>query len=339
MFDVLLTDDPSNWPLSAFMNLPLLPISLISSRMLRSPGVLSIFLPIFFVWPPSPVAHQWMHHEPWHQRDRPDSPRSRGWPPSPVFLCLCIAPIVKLIYKRLIHRITFHIFGANLNDAGPNSGFGLYVREGPLVIRFHANMEAPNPNVLRDPNAQAVAENAAPNAVNAAAHDNDPTDAVFLAAAETILENAASSFGRRVGGALLVPYISNAMGNLLFRISKHSHILREFLGIKQHRRLLNGLPPSVYPPVNSTVNSVVGEGLRKLGQMVKYAFGNLWGGTKAWQELEPVWWRNTVGLGLFVVVCHLLYLIMSILFSSFSISPLRFGIFSSLLTFGSSNVN
>jgi len=304
-----------------------------------------MFLPIVLVWPPSPVAHQWMHHEPWHKRDRPDSLRPRGWPPSPVFLGLFIAPIVKLIYKRLIHRVAFHIFGANLTDAGPNSAFGLYVRGGPLFFRFHANMEAPNQNVLRPRNALAVAEDAAPNAVNAAARENDPQDATFLAAAETILEKAASSLGRRVGGALLVPFISNVMGNLLLRISKHSHILREFLGIKQHRRLLNGLPPSVYPPVNSsysTVDSVVvGEGLRRLGQMIKYAFGHLWGGTKAWQELEPVWWRNTVGLGLFVVVYVLSYtLIMSLpFFMVFSISLLRLGIFSSLLTFGSSNVN
>jgi len=215
--------------------------------------------------------------------------------------------MVKLIYKRLIHRVAFHIFGANLSDAGLNSGFGLSLRGGPLLIRFHANMEARNPNVLHDPNARAVAEDAAPNAVNAAAHEDGPPDPALLAAAETILEKAASSFGRRVGGALLIPYISNVMGNLLFRISKHSHILREFLGIKQHRRLLNGLPPSMYPPVNSSFSimnsTVMGEGLRKLGQMIKYAFR----GTKAWQELEPVWWRNTVGLGLFVVVCHLLY--------------------------------
>lgn len=304
MFDVLLTDDPSNWPWTAFMNLPLLPISLISSRISSSPKYLSMFLPIVLVWPPSPVAHQWMHHEPWHKRDRPNSPRLRAWPPSPVIFGLFIAPIVKLIYKRLMHRIAFCIFGANLSDAGRNSGL-LYLREGPLLIRFRANIEAAHPD-----------EGVAPNAANAAVvHDNDPPqgpNAAVLAATENIIRKAASSLGRRVGGALLIPYISNVMGNLLLVISKHSHILREFLGIKQHRRLLNGLPPSVhaYPLVNPdfvTVNSVMGEGLRMLGQLTASAIGNLWGGTKAWAELEPVWWRNTIGLGLFVVVCHLPY--------------------------------
>ncbi|KAJ3574854.1 hypothetical protein NP233_g1491 [Leucocoprinus birnbaumii] len=329
MFDMLLTDDPSNWPWTAFLNLPLLPISLVSSRLSTSPTILPMLLPIVLVWPPHPVAHQWMHHEPWHKRDRPHSPRLRGWPPSPVIFSMIIAPIVKMLYRKLVHRIAFHIFGANLSDAGRSSRLGLYLREGPFLIRFRANVDA---RPLADDEAIAAAmdgqldhdhidgiPNANPNAgaaPNAAAANDRPQDpnAANLVAAERLIERGASSLGRRVGGALLIPYISNMMGTLLFRISKHSHILREFLGIKQHRRLLNGLPPSVYaypqvgPGFDNPVAVTVGDGLRRFGNLLKFAFGNLWGGTKAWAELDPVWWRNTIGLGLFVVARDCLYL-------------------------------
>ncbi|KAF5353401.1 hypothetical protein D9756_008001 [Leucocoprinus leucothites] len=331
MFDMLLTDDPSNWPWTAFLNLPLLPLSLISSRLSTSPTLFPMLLPIVLVWPPSPVAHQWMHHEPWHKRDRPHSPRLRGWPPSPVIFGMFIAPVVKMIYRKLLHRVALHIFGANLSDAGRSSRFGLYLREGPLFIRFRANVDARpladdeaiaaamnghlDANDNDDPDADANPDPAPAPVANAPANDRpqDP-NAANLMAAERLIEKSASSLGRRIGGALLIPYISNMMGTLLFRISKHSHILREFLGIKQHRRLLNGLPPSVYayPSVSASTGAVggaaVGDGLKKLGQLLKYTVGNLWGGTKAWAELDPVWWRNTIGLGLFVVAKDCLYL-------------------------------
>jgi hypothetical protein len=288
-----------------------------TSRLSTSPTLLPMLVPILLVWPPSPVAHQWMHHEPWHKRDRPHSPPVRGWPPSPFIFGLFIAPIVKVAYRKLLHRIAHLLLGANLSDAGRSSRLGLYLREGPFLIRFQANVEQRNANQLANeeeaaqdfgadvPNPNDNRNNAP---ANANAHDDRPRDPneANLAAAERMIERGASSLGRRVGGALLIPYISNLMGSLLFRLSKHSQILREFLGIRQHRRLLNGLPPSLYAyPGRSSIGSgetAVGDGLKKLGQFAKFVAGNLWGGTKTWAELDPVWWRNSIGLGLFVVV-------------------------------------
>lgn len=317
MFDMLLTDDPSNWPWTAFINLPLLPISLISSRLSASPKTsLPTLLPILLVWPPSPVAHQWMHHEPWHKRDRPHSPRLRAWPPSPVIFGLFIAPIVRMVYRKMLQRAALWLLGGKLSEAGRGGRLGLQLNEGPFMIRIRANVQDANGNeqnvdVLEeghgDDDAAAGAPNVANNA-NANANRNgdnaneapqDPNVA-NLAAAERLIEINATSLGRRVGGALLIPYISNVMGTLLFRLSKYSHLLREFLGIKQHRRLLNGLPPSVYayPSGNNGTSGFGG----KIGHLAKVVCGSLWGGTKTWAELDPVWWRNSIGLGLFVVV-------------------------------------
>ncbi|KXN85235.1 E3 ubiquitin-protein ligase MARCH5, partial [Leucoagaricus sp. SymC.cos] len=309
MFDMLLTDDPANWPWTAFLQLPLLPMSLVSSRLSNSPTILPMLLPLLLVWPPTPVAHQWMHHEPWHKRDRPHSPKHRGWPPSPIIFGLFIAPMVKLAYRRLFHRVAFHLLGANLSNAGRNSRLGFYLREGPFFIRFRTAAAAA---------AAGGPEAVAPNPNNANANANEPPqdpDARNLERAERMVERGASSLGRRVAGALLIPYISNLMGSLLFRLSKHSHILREFLGIRPHRRLLSGLPPSVYAYPGSSLNSassvgeaVVGTGLRKLGQIAKFLGASVWGGTKTWAEFDPVWWRNSIGLGLFIVARDCLYL-------------------------------
>lgn len=241
---------------------------------------------------------------------------------------LFIAPIVRMTYRRLLQRFAFWLLGANLSDYGRRSRLGLQFNEGPFMIRIRANVQDQHGNdLLEDDAAPRDAAPAAepgaalnvdggvnpvanPNPIpNPAPNANDvPQDpnAANLAAAERLIEINASSLGRRVGGALLIPYISNLMGCLLFRLSKHSHILREFLGIKQHRRLLNGLPPSVYAyPGGSSVNiddAPVTAGLKRLGQLAKAVVGNLWGGTKTWAELDPVWWRNSIGLGLFVVV-------------------------------------
>ena len=69
--------------------------------------------------------------------------------------------------------------------------------------------------------------------VPVAAADEDPDpNAVAAEAAEQLIDVNAASLGRRIGGALIIPSVSSFMGNLLFRLSKHSGILRSFLGIR-----------------------------------------------------------------------------------------------------------
>jgi len=174
------------------------------------------------------------------------------------------------------------------------------------MIRIRANVQDANGNeqnvdLLEGNDGGAAQPDNANNNANEVPQDRN---AANLAAAERSLEINAMSLGRRIGGALLIPYISNLMGSLLFQLSRHSHLLRELLGIKPHRRLLNGLPPSMYayPIVN-------GSGMtERLGQMVKVIFGSLWGGSRTWGEFDPVWWRNSIGLGLFVAARDCLYL-------------------------------
>ena len=100
------------------------------------------------------------------------------------------------------------------------------------MIRIHVDGQVQNPNAEAQQRQQRQ-EQQQQHQVQAAADDEDPDpNAAAAEAAEQLIDVNAASLGRRIGGALIVPYISSFMGNLLFRLSKHSSILRSFLGIR-----------------------------------------------------------------------------------------------------------
>lgn len=124
----------------------------------------------------------------------------------------------------------------------------------------------------------------------AAAGGNDPANAApedldAVAAAEQMIEIDSSALGRRVGGALLIPAISSMMGSLLFRLSKRSQILRNFLGV---RPPLSGLLPPAYG-----IHTKDWERLGFLKQMrlaFRLVLSATWNGTRTWAEADPVWY-------------------------------------------------
>ena len=99
-----------------------------------------------------------------------------------------------------------------------------------------------------------------------------------VAAAERFQSVSSASAGRFIGGALLIPRISNFMGSLLFRLSKHSDLLRRFLAIR----------PPLKDRLDGFSTGEVGT-VRDLSQAAKAAFRVLVGGTRTWAEADPVW--------------------------------------------------
>lgn len=115
MFDLILTDDPTNWPWSAYINLPLIPLSLISSRF---PSSSSFAIPLLLVWPPfQPVGEParklfeyWSRPE--NARHLNIVPRSNTlWPPPPLLFGLFGVPIIKALYRRAYARIYKRVMG------------------------------------------------------------------------------------------------------------------------------------------------------------------------------------------------------------------------------------
>jgi len=115
-----------------------------------------------------------------------------------------------------------------------------------------------------------------------------------------------AKIGRAIGAALLTPSISNFMGGLLRRLSNYSSLLRLFLGIRPRP------PAGLY--AYSWDNLERRNSLSRIGSLVYGAFGLCAAGTHTWREADPVWWRNTLGLGLFIVAkdcVHLWYAYLS----------------------------
>ncbi|KAI0369237.1 hypothetical protein BV20DRAFT_368630 [Pilatotrama ljubarskyi] len=323
MFNLLLTDDPSKWPWHAFIHLPVIPFSLILSR-----------IRLFDTFPLVPLLLTWATTPPirtastsfgglWALTGKAGTGAQAAfypalnWPPTP-FMAMVLFPLIRSFYRRAFDRLSKLVLGsANVGDAG----LGRIRRviwalhdDGPahLRVRVGANIERPQPEgqaLMRRPgdgNANGAGRNANANAAAAAAAA-EGADAPENPAeeAERTLHVTTASLGRFVGGALLIPTISNRMGRLLFRLSKHSTLLRAFLAIRD--RPAAPLPARIQlfdrPPDSHA-------GLfRQIGSGLAAGIHIMCGGTPTWNQHDPVWWRNAVGLGIFVFAKDCIWLL------------------------------
>jgi hypothetical protein len=241
VYNTILTNDPSNWPWSAFINLPLLPISLISSRFQAS----SLLIPLLLTWSHAstgPVGEQgrrlfefWSKPENATRLSQMKFTPTHGWPPPPLMLGIIGFPVLRVFYHKLYAHLYLKCMGTPLPP--PPRVRGMDFNEGPFEIHIHAVRRDHNPNVdIQQQQQQQRRREQQEQQVQAAALDENPDpNAAAAEAAGQVIENNAASLGRRIGGALIIPPISSLMGNLLFRLSKHSSILRSFLGIRQKK--------------------------------------------------------------------------------------------------------
>ena len=104
MFHALLTANPTRWPLHAWVNLPLIPFSLIASRTPLLLWSTSPLVPLLFPWPTSvPIASQLARGS--NGALRPVHPtRLWMWPPPPALVC-ALFPFVRVLYERLRNRV------------------------------------------------------------------------------------------------------------------------------------------------------------------------------------------------------------------------------------------
>lgn len=149
---------------------------------------------------------------------------------------------MRALYRRAYAWAYWKVLKASQpvrNDVQRN---GMRFNEGPLVIRIMANVDVGDGGNGQAQGGQAQAGQAqagqdANNAAGAAGAEDaeDDPDVAAVQAAEQLIEINATSLGRKVGGALLIPAMSSMMGSILLRLSKRSYLLRMFLGIRQDR--------------------------------------------------------------------------------------------------------
>lgn len=297
MYNLLLTDDPSNWPWHAFINLPLIPLSLILSRTPLASNMLPV-APILLAWPTStPVGtrdrilidHHWSRTgDHIAANDISIKAPFTGWPPAPTFFGLFIFPITRILYRRFFAQFSHWVLDTKPSPRAPARRFVWALNEGgPFRIRIGANVEPDE--LAQQPLADGQQRQQQQQQQPAVAGENpgpvDPQDAAMVA--EHTIRVSGASLGRLIGGALILPEISNFMGSLLFRLSKHSLLLRRILAIKPP---LKGPPP---PPLGPySLDQKYWNGIsfvKKVGVMFRLVLGAAWGGTRTWVECDPVW--------------------------------------------------
>ncbi|KAF8126400.1 hypothetical protein EV363DRAFT_1434288 [Boletus edulis] len=346
MFDILLTDDPSNWPWHSFINLPLIPLALIFSRLPLKSNVTPL-IPLLLAWPTSaPVAGSALNRNgaaqstgsppPTLQFGKDLFPLLPHWPPPPFILGLFIFPIIREGYKRLFSQFSNWVLDSKAGPGGGEHGqgqrgerdmhrvlMGAVADDEPFLrIRVNAQLDEEDDALLGaqpDGRPDRGLRQANEDGANGGEED-DNGDAA--AAAENTIRVSGTSLGRLIGGALIIPRISSLMGSMLLWLSKHSVLLRKFLAVRPPLRAA-GIGPlglttgtgldGVLGPRAVLGGKMLGEIglLRRLGLAGMLGLSVAWRGTYAWAECDPVWWRNSLGLGVFTVAkdcIHLLHL-------------------------------
>lgn len=108
MFQLQLTDDISNWPFVAFINLPLIPLSLIYSRFGRHDllplvnVLLNVTSGIRY-----PISFQDNNRltQTATNLDPSDSDTLPLWPPTPLMFSVLIFPLTRIVYRRYHQRL------------------------------------------------------------------------------------------------------------------------------------------------------------------------------------------------------------------------------------------
>jgi hypothetical protein len=293
MFDLLLTDDPVNWPWTAFFNLPTLTLSLIGSRF--HTVTLPSLIPILFAWPLStPVGtrsrlldHYWTDLDNARELSLTYGQSSPVWPPSPAVFAFFVVPLTRMIYNHCFSYLQYRVLGARPTPPATRGGVGWQINDG-FLIRIRANVanENPLPAQQRQQQAQLPEPQLLLPAPGAEVQAEQEPNAAAVAAAEQLISFDASSLGRRIGGALLIPAISNMMGSFLHQLSKRSTLLRRFLGV---RPPLSGLLPPPLGPYTYASNWRNLNLVQQLGLSIRLVMHATWNGTRTWAEADPVW--------------------------------------------------
>ncbi|TDL26873.1 hypothetical protein BD410DRAFT_782962 [Rickenella mellea] len=323
MYHLLLTDDPTNWPFHAWINLPLIPISLICSQIpsFSNPVPLHSILTLWpsvppVVRPPSTSSYLGSAFGIFGGLQKEIDIHSRtlgdlffSWPPSPLMINVA-APFVRVFYRVCFRRFSHWVMGTTA-PARVLNGRRQPIRRiafGDLHMEFRldgreepARMQPAPPARLpvgppeamdegiapleRPANVPVVAPPEGAQAIGAGAGQDGGPLTIHL---------TLGKIGRIIGGALLLPFISNKMGAALFRLSKHSSLLRRFLAVHPHG---GPIPVHRFPPSFADSKNPV----RQLGSNLWVITTLIGCGSPAWTACDPVWWRNTVGLGIYLV--------------------------------------
>lgn len=297
MYDILLTDDPSHWPWHAFVNLPLIPISLLVSRTTLFEKFLLPATPLLLAWTtsspvPRPFSKHFTHNVLSPTRlasSIPSFPRNLfPYPPSPL-LTIMLVPVLRAAYYGSFNHLRNWVLGTKPSLRMPAQRVVWDLGRIQLPLRIRVVAEVANSN---NDDREAIVNNAGqpglnPNADANADTEEDPDNANALAA-ERAIDVTHLSLGRALLESLAIPWIASHAGRALTRLSVYSPLLQRVLAIKQPQwhggAILPPLGAASYPAFWEGMNEV-----RRMWAAMKVGLGLAWGGSATWAESDPVW--------------------------------------------------
>ena len=209
MFNALLTANPTLWPRHAWVNLPLIPFSLITAytRLLRSTSPLMPFL--FWTTPLVPLLSPWPTSAPVapHVARGAGALRLSVWPPPPA-LVYALFPFVRIMYGHLRDRV-MKAYVLDQVPARPEPIWRQQRQQAPRgqeQLRWVGQQERPQRRQQQLPQRPLEQPN------------HDGFGAMAALRAIRVTDDSIGGL-RLIGGALAIPIIARFMGDMLLRIS------------------------------------------------------------------------------------------------------------------------
>ncbi|KIY63876.1 hypothetical protein CYLTODRAFT_402583 [Cylindrobasidium torrendii FP15055 ss-10] len=274
VFDAVLTDDTTHWPMMAYIQLPLIPFNFVFSRIA---GYSPLIHPILAALSFTPTVRTFTGKLPYARRTE------LAWPPTPQLAAVLIIPFIHAFYHRTLEHLSTRLLGPpSPQDDRVWDHDRLWARDVFVDEDFRHGINVNGMDIV----ARGAHGNGLDDNGNVPARGAQPVPA--RPGAITIQLQAIAVFGRTLASALLVPLIASRFGALLLRIPFPS--LRRFLGVRSGWRL-----------GDRSFGTAAGGSLHGAG-FASTVLQALWGGALVpWAQLDPVWWRNSVGYALYAL--------------------------------------
>jgi hypothetical protein len=204
------------------------------------------------------------------------------WPPSPLIFGFVVLPICRRLYNHYFNQFSHWLLDTQPAPPRPRNTNGLR----GFLQRFLDDMERAADVRVAQQGAANPEGNANP---NAGGNGNGNANANANAEGGAVVTLDFRRAPRIVGGALLVPLISSAMGSLLQRLSKHFDFLRRFLAVRPAWK--GFLPP---PPLRKYTYKEIWNRARayepeQVGHTLRFVLRAVWGDIRKLDECDPVW--------------------------------------------------
>ncbi|KAL1746538.1 hypothetical protein HDZ31DRAFT_33931 [Schizophyllum fasciatum] len=273
MYQILLSDDTLVWPWEAFIRLPWIPLNALIGSYLGIANILWDPLPAFLIWPASTAAAHRAVRRTLMSIGRSDAfvrGATAAWPPSPGFVHFLGIPGARFTYSFYRGRLIRRI-----------AGFPQHERTVEGTLR----------RLVEDSDSEDDEE---------ADEGGEEVDEVVA------LQRRLGRGGMlaRIGHSLLTPFYANGMGWILGEVARHAQWFKAALAIRPPLDPSAVVPAPVLTPLDFwKTGAMSGEDVSSITTF----FRAFWGGTGLWASTDPVWFRNILGLGIFIVAKDALY--------------------------------